>query len=226
MLRMMSGLIAGLMMVLPTGVVAAGEQPNPVDLLFNARHLDLVPKGMSVKYKYEHAVSDEKLLGAPFSDDIKIDVTDVTDSKQSVVNVTVFTGERQRPIQNYDGLTINPVFIWFLDKSVDTYRLLSGGNQIYLKGRFRDAFIDKATVESIEIPYNGKTVAAHRVTVVPFDGDPNANKMQGFEKSKFTIVVSKEVPGYFVQFDSEIFSSQAGTGKVQDKIVLVSAEGK
>ncbi len=158
MLRTVRGLVAVLTLVVPSVLVAAAEQPKPVDLIFNSRHLDLIGKGDGVKYKFEHAVTDEKLMGKPFADDIKLEVSDVNGDGQRNLDVTVFTGDRQRPVQNYDGLTINPVFIWFLDKCVENFRLVSGGKQPYLKGRMRDAFIDKAEVEPASLEFGGKTV--------------------------------------------------------------------
>lgn len=224
MLRSVRGLVAVLTLVVPSVVVATAEQPKPVDLIFNTRHLDLIGKGDGVKYKFEHAVTDEKLMGKPFADDIKLEVSEVNGDGQRNLDVTVFTGDRQRPVQNYDGLTINPVFIWFLDKCVENYRLVSGGKQPYLKGRMRDAFIDKAEVEPAKLEFGGKTVDGYKVTIAPFATDPNKHKMQGFENSKFTFVLSKEIPGYFYELSSEIFSSQAGTGKMQDRLVLMEAK--
>lgn len=224
MLRTVLGLIAVLTLAIPSVHGAAAEPPKPVDLIFNARHLDLVGKGVAVKYKFEHQVTDEKLMGKSFADDIKLAVSDVTADGQRTLDVTVFTGDRQRPVQNYDGLTINPVFIWFLDKCVENYRLVSGGKQPYLKGRMRDAFVDAAQVEAIKLDYGGKTVDGYKVTIVPFEADPNKHKMQGFEKSKFTFILSKDIPGYFYEFGADIFSSQAGTGKMQDRLVLVEAK--
>ncbi len=226
MLRFVRGLapVVALALLLPIGAVAAADQPQPVDLIFNARHLDLVGKGGAVGYKFEHSVSDEKLLGKPFTDDIKVAVSDVTPDGQRNVIVTVFTGERQRPIQNFDGVSINPVFIWFLDKLVDNYRLMSGGKHTYLKGRIRDAFLDKAKLEPVKVDFGGKSVDGYKVTMVPFEQDPNKSKMQGFENSKFTFVMSKDIPGYFYELNAEIFSTQAGTGKLTDRLVLVETK--
>lgn len=224
MLRTVRGWVAVLALAVPSALMAAGEQPAAVDLIFNSRHLDLVGKGTSVMYKFEHTVNDEKLMGKAFSDDIKLDVSEVSAEGERIVDVTVFTGDRQRPKQNYDGMTINPVFVWFLDKCVENYRLVAGGKQPYLKGRIRDAFIDKATIEPAKFDFKGKSVDGYKVTIVPFDGDPNAAKMQGFEKSKFSITVSKDIPGYFYELGSDIFSSQAGTGKVQDTLKVVEAK--
>jgi hypothetical protein len=203
---------------------ASAELPQPADVIFNARHLDLVPKGTGIAYKFEHGVTDEKLLGKPFTDDIKLNVSDVTADGQRVLDVTVFTGDRQRPTQNYDGLTINPVFIWFLDKCVENLRTVAGGKQPYLKGRMRDAFVDKAKIEEVKLEFAGKSVAGYKVTIEPFVDDPNKHKMQGFEKSKFTFVLSKDIPGYFYEFNADIFSSQAGTAKMMDKLIIVEAK--
>jgi hypothetical protein len=228
MLRTLRGLAVAASVVttfaLTLAVPASAELPQPADVIFNARHLDLVPKGTGVAYKFEHGVTDEKLLGKPFTDDIKLNVSDVTADGQRVLDVTVFTGDRQRPTQNYDGLTINPVFIWFLDKCVENLRTVAGGKQPYLKGRMRDAFVDKAKIEEVKLEFGGKSVAGYKVTIEPFVDDPNKHKMQGFEKSKFTFVLSKDIPGYFYEFNADIFSSQAGTAKMMDKLVLVEAK--
>jgi hypothetical protein len=227
MLRIVRGLIPALALAIavPFAAVAAqDDQYEAADLIFKSRHLDLVPKGTGVAYKFEHTVSDEKLMGKPFTDDIKIAVTDVTAEGQRVLDVTVFTGERQRPVQNYDGLTINPVFIWFLDKCVENYRMVAGGKQPYLKGRMRDSFVEKPKLEDVKIEFGGKTIEAKKVTIEPFINDSNKHKMQGFENSKFSFVISKDIPGYFYELQSDIFSSQTGTGKMQDRLVLVEAK--
>jgi hypothetical protein len=226
MLRFVRGLapVVALALILPIGAMAAAEQPQPADLIFNARHLDLVGKGGGIAYKFEHSVTDEKLMGKAFTDDVKIAVANVTPEGQRVLDVTVFTGDRQRPVQNFDGLSINPVFIWFLDKSVENYRVMSGGNHNYIKGRMRDAFVDKAKLEPIKVDFGGKSIDGYKITIVPFVEDPNKHKMQGFENSKFTFVLSKDIPGYFYELNAEIFSSQAGTGKMTDRLVLVEAK--
>jgi hypothetical protein len=228
MLRILRGLAVAVSVVttfaVTLAVPASAELPQPADVIFNARHLDLVPKGTAIAYKFEHGVTDEKLLGKAFTDDIKLNVSDVTADGQRVLDVTVFTGDRQRPTQNYDGLTINPVFIWFLDKCVENLRIVAGGNQPYLKGRIRDSFVDKAKIEEVKLDFGGKSVSGYKISVEPFVDDPNKHKMQGFEKSKFTFVLSKDIPGYFYEFNADIFSSQAGTAKMMDKLVLVEAK--
>jgi len=225
MLRYLRGLGVAACLAMPfVSMAATAETPAAVDAIFNARHLDLVNKGGNVLYKFDHQVSDEKLLGAPFSDDIRLNVTDVTAEGSRTLDVTVFTGDRQRPVQNYDGLSINPVFVWFLDKCVENYRTMAGGKQPYLKGRIRDAFVNGAKIEPVKFTYAGKEVDGFKVTTVPFESDPNKHKMKGYEMSAFTFIFSKDVPGYFYELGSNIFSSQPGTANLKDRVVLVEAK--
>jgi len=223
MLRIVRGLVPALVLAFAAAPVLA-DQYEAADLIFENSHLDLVSKGTNVAYKFEHQVSDEKLLGKAFTDDIKIAVTDVNAEGQRVLDVTVFTGDRQRPVQNYDGLTINPVFIWFLDKCVENYRTVAGGKQPYLKGRMKEAFVDKPTLEDVKIEFGGKTIDAKKVTIAPFAKDPNRQKMQGYENSKFSFVMSKDIPGYFYELTADMVSTQPGSGKLNNRLTLVEVK--
>lgn len=227
MLRIVRALVPAIVMAIAasaTATLAIAENYEAADLIFKERHLDLVGKGTGVAYKFEHKVSDEKLMGKAFTDDIKIAVTDVNAEGQRILDVTVFTGDRQRPVQNYDGLTINPVFIWFLDKCVENFRTIAGGKQPYLKGRMRDSFLDKPKLEDVKIEFGGKTIDAKKVTIVPFANDPNRQKMQGYENSAFSFVLSKDIPGYFYELTADFVSTQPGSGKLNDRLVLVEAK--
>lgn len=227
MLRIVRGLVPALALALtvPFAVEPArADKYAAADLIFQNRHLDLVQKGATVAYKFEHTVSDEKLMGKPFTDDVKISVTDVNATGQRILDVTVFTGDRQRPVQNYDGLTINPVFIWFLDKCVENFRTIAGGKQPYLKGRMKEAFVEKPTLEDVKIEFGGKTIDAKKVTIEPFATDPNKHKMQGYENSKFSFVMSKDIPGYFYELTAEMASTQPGAGKLNDRLKIVEAK--
>ena len=77
----------------------------------------------------------------------------------------VFTGEHARDPWNLPELTVNPIFHWYLDRAVQNFGSLAGGNPQYLKHKFKDALRDKAEIETIKFKSNGKDVDAYRVTV-------------------------------------------------------------
>ena len=87
LVKMLRGLTLAAGLVLAMG--PAGADPakgTAVDILFESKHLELMGKGAEVKYRLQRTVSDAKLLGEPFSDDIRIGVNAVEpDGKREVV---------------------------------------------------------------------------------------------------------------------------------------------
>jgi hypothetical protein len=214
-------LAAVLLGAIPATVSAAGE-PNSVKVLFESRHLDQLNQGSEVTYRFERKVSDERLLGAALADDIKIGVDKVNSKGERDVVFKVFTGEHARDPWNLPELTVNPIFHWYLDRAVQNFGSLAGGDPQYLKFKFKEALRDKAEIEAIKFKSNGKDVDAYRVTVMPYANDPSSTKMQGFEGAKFTVVVSNEVPGYFVDLVSSYESKAAAGPKLEEHISFVS----
>jgi hypothetical protein len=54
---------------------AAGEDSKKAtDMLFETKHIATVAAGTELAYKFERKPSDEKVLGAGYSDDIKLKV--------------------------------------------------------------------------------------------------------------------------------------------------------
>lgn len=201
----------------------AHADPSAVDLLFEAKHIEGLEKGAELRYRFERKVSDEKLLGAPFSDGISIKVAEVTESGRQLL-MQIFTGERARDPQNIPDFTGNPLLVLFLDRCVNNYSLLGGGDKPYLKGAFRKSLLDKAKVEPAKIAYAGQTVDGFKITIVPYAGDRNAAKMQGYEHSKFTFVVSPAVPGHFVELSSVVESTQDKLPRIEERMAIDGAE--
>ena len=206
--------------LLPSVTLAAGEH-KAVDILFETRQLDLIEKGREVTYRFERSGSDERLVGKNYADDIRLGVAKVDDKGSRDVVFRVFTGENARDPQNWPELTINPLFIWYLDRAVATFNTLAGGNQMYLKARFREAFRDKAKVEEIKYDFYGECVDAYKITIAPYADDANAKKMQGFENSRFTVIVSEQVPGYFADLQASYISTEAAGPKLDEQIKVV-----
>jgi len=210
--------------LLPVAAAVASDQ-KAAALLFETRHLDLVDKGSEVTYHFEKTGSDERLVGKNYTDDIRLGVTKVNGNGERDVVFKVFTGDNARDPQSWPELTINPLFIWYLDRAVGTFNSLAGGSQMYLKHKIREA-LGNATAEEVKVDYNGKQVDGYKVTIAPFVDDPSASKMQGFHKSAFTVVVSNQVPGYFVDLQSDFVSAQAAGPELKEHIKVVGIGGE
>lgn len=224
---MLRGIFATILLmsfgIIPALAQASGS-PTAAQTLFETRQLDLVQKGSEIKYHFEKAVSDERLLGKPYEDDIVLGINKVNEKGERDVVFKVFTGELARDPISWPELTINPLFIWYLDRAVGTFNQLAGGNQQYLKVKFKEALRDKAVIEPVKVDYDGKSLDGYKVTVAPFAEDPNVKKMQGYEKASFSIIVSKDAPGFFVDLQSTFESTAAAAPKLEERISLVGIE--
>lgn len=205
--------------LLPIAAVAAGDQ-KAAPILFESRQLDLIDKGAEVTYRFEKKGSDERLVGKDYADDIRLGVAKVGEKGEREVIFKVFTGDNARDPQNWPDLTINPLFIWYLDRAVATFNSLAGGSQMYLKHKFRESLAN-AEAEPIKVDYNGQSIDGYKVAILPFAEDPSASKMQGFHKSAFTIVVSNQVPGFFVDLQASFVSAQAAGPELKEHIKVV-----
>lgn len=199
---------------------AADPAPAATAVLFDAKHLASLAKGSEAVYRFERKVSDEKLLGLPFTDEIRVAVTDEDPSGARNVSIKVFTGERMRPEQLISGMTGNPLLVVFLDRSVANFGMLAGGSRPFIKNRMKQQLGSNAKVEPVSIAYNGKPVAGYRVKWSPFIGDPNALKMRGYDGSRFEIVVSDQVPGHFVETLGIFESPQPDSPRLEERTLL------
>lgn len=203
-------------------LAATGDAPQPADLVFEHEHLANMNEGQQVGYKFERKVSDPKVLGEGFSDEVTVKVVDVADTGKKTVDLQIYTGDRARELQKLPNLTINPIFLVYLEQAVNTYHNLSGGKRAYLKRVFSMSFKDekKATIEPVKIDYEGKTVDGYRISLVPYKGDRNASKMDGWDDSRFIIVVSDSVPGEVVQLLSQYENAHENTPKLEERYTL------
>lgn len=202
---------------------AAEDKQGVRDILFDTPQLDKVEEGSKLTYNFKRNVSEPKLLGPEFSDNLSLSILKVAEDGKRDVKVQIFSGDRARDPRTIDGLTANPVLVFYLDRAVANFAMLAGGNKGYLKNRFRLALRTTAKIEPVKIEYNGKTVDGHHVWVTPYINDPNKEKMSGYEGARFDFYVSDDVPGYLVELTSLFESSEAAAPKLDEHIVLDGA---
>ena len=207
--------------LLAAPAVSAAETSKSAEVIFDPPHLLMMQKGSEVTYKFERKVSDDKLAGPGYTDEIRVGVFKVAADGKRDVSLQVFTGDRARAPWSETGMTGNPLLLWYLDNCVNQFGAVAGGNRDFLKNTFKVSLRDKSTFENVKAEYDGKPVDAVQITVVPFVDSKDVKKMRGFEKSKFHLLVSPSVPGYFLELAADYQSSDPNSPVVSEKIKLV-----
>lgn len=197
---------------------AASEQP--ADLLFETDHLRNVAPGTELIYDFERVGSDPKMLGPSFADTIRLRVVAAEADGSRDVDLTIFSGDRARNVGAIPGLNGNPVLVSFLDRAVLNMVQLAGGNNAYFKNRFRAALLDKAKIEKTTAQFDGKTLDVFKISLAPFEGDPSAERMLGYDGSSFEMLIGEAVPGGLLSLKSHYRSPVPDAPKLDETISL------
>lgn len=221
MRRVVGGTTLALLLVFAPGLPRAAPVDQTAAIqIFEIPHLDEVVRGNRINYKFERKVSLPEYPAPGYSDKIYVDVTKVEADGKRNVALQVFSGPRAKHLFEETGMTGNPLLGWYLDNCINQYRAVGGGDRDFLKNNFKIAIREKAKHEAIKATWNGKEVDAMRVTIVPYAENRDKKKMQGYENSKFTLVFSPEVPGYFIELSSHYELTSPRSPVIEETISL------
>lgn len=210
-----------LMIVVPSQIAAAADAPKVTDILFEAKHIASLEKGVELVYHFERKPSDVTMLGEAFKDDIKLKIADTKPTGTKNIELQIYSGERARDLQIINDLTINPLFVVGLDLAVASFRTVGGGDRAYLKNAFSKQLTGEgAKVEPVMIDYKGAPVEGYRITITPYANDPAKSKMRGYEGSSFSIVVSDKIPGHFAKMVANFTNSAKNVGTLEETHTL------
>jgi hypothetical protein len=209
--------------LLATALWQAQAQDRPAEVLFMRPHLSGVPAGSELTYRLERLPSDARLLGEPFSDEIKLVVRSVGASGSRDIDLRIFTGERAREVNAISDLTGNPLLVIFLDRAVSNMVRLTGGAAPYFKDRLRAALRDKATSEATTAEFAGRMLDATRIIVRPFVDDANVGRMLGYGEARLEFLVAEAAPGMLLEMTSTFASSLPDAPKLEERIFLKSS---
>ncbi len=206
---------------------AHGSEPDTAQkLLFDNPYLASLAAPAEIAYRFEHSTADETSYGRIFSDDVRIEVAP-PGGKQRLNSVTlhIFTGERARSIGPLSDVSGNPVIMVFLERDAFQMKRRVPGPMAMFRNMIRKAMREAATVEDVEIELSGKTVAAKRVTIRPFDDDRNPPQLRQFRNKTYHFTVSEVVPGGIFEIVS-VLPDPANREKalVRDRIAFTGTE--
>ena len=216
--------LAALALLVPAAA-GAEDMPKPVDILFNSPHIASVAAGTVLDYKFVRKPSKEKLLGAGFTDDIKVTVESDADAGKKNVVVQMYTGDRARDPQRITGMDGNPMMVVCLDNAVSHFRELAGGDSAYLKNTFSRYLATEATIAPVKISYKGQEVDGYQITATPYANDRAKSKMGGFENATFKLALSDKIPGYLAQMTSDYSNTDKAAPTLLESTTLEGVGG-
>ena len=202
-------LAAGAAVLLMAPVTAtSAEYSSANQVLFMTNHLEeFTESGVKLEYEY----SREGSWDDPFEDAIVIEITEVTEQGKTA-EVELFSGERRRPFAPVQGANGNPALLAFLQFDVSEMGGQTEQPWQRFQGQIRSV-LAYAEAEETEIEFEGETVDAKSVRLVPFmseDGPAMDGEAQVYAEKRYEFILSEHVPGYIYQLRTELPNPEEG----------------
>ena len=183
---------------------ASGEQTY--DLLFRDGTLDAMPEDQALVYR--RAVENSLKPEAAERDTGGV-VLDIREGETPVADLRFRQGDKNRGLGSFPASVGNPMIMYFYESVVRDMAEAAGGSPFYIRNRVKDSLVQQADIVEGEATVDGETVETRTITLHPFRGDPNADRMQGFGDLALTVTMSEEVPGWYLSLVAEAPGEEA-----------------
>lgn len=198
----------------------AGE-PDVATLLFSQPQWGRAPVGTVLTYGFSRKVSDPT-FGPSFNDHI-VETLDPGDGPNSrTVETRMFSGMNAKPAGPFRATEQNPVLLLALEYNNEELAKLFKGNPRYLKDAIRKAWRDHAKIERTTIDVNGTPTSGTRITIQPYLGNEQADRMKGLDGMVYIVEIADSVPGTIANID--IHAPATGTPKFSEVLRFESAK--
>ena len=189
----------------------AAAAPSAGDLLFEQPQMKNTTPGSTLTYDYLRRSGIVKgPYGPPLNDEIKLTVEPGKSAESRDIRVQMFSGGYRVPAGPFQDMPGNPVLSLFLENHLKGLASLLEANPRYIKNAIRKGLREKSTVTPVQVDFKGRKVEGWRVEMKPFVGDPQTERMRGFEGLTYTFVTSPEVPGEIVSIEARALKPDGG----------------
>ena len=175
---------------------AQDEAPLPPDsvavTVFEAELLTGLTMPAVLHYRYEIAGQG---IETPFSTSAEMRLEDGDAEGDKAASFRLFEGPNKREFGPVSARAQNPMILVFLQRDVTTMGKLTGGSASYFQRGLRQGFRDAGEVETIEVEIGGESVSVDKISIRPFENDPQIGRFPQFRDKTYNFWVGDDVPG-------------------------------
>jgi hypothetical protein len=171
------------------------------DLLFRSGTLDSLPRDHHLVYARE--VTNALKPEAADRDTGLIELNFVEGTPEQAL-LKFRQDDKHRNLGRFPASVGNPIIMFFVETVVRDMAESAGGSPFYIRNRVKDALVSPADLEGGPVDHKGETVDAQAVTLRPFEDDPNAERMFGFDALELVVTMSDDVPGWYHSLEARV----------------------
>jgi hypothetical protein len=160
-------------------------------LLFMGKQMTNLKPPTSLRYKFRKSGALEEA----FEDKVNLDFKRAANGTCCTITGDFLTGARRLQLPDVENAEANPVLLYFLERDIREMQRLTKGNPAYYRKRIRMAAYEAATVSTVSLVYQGKTISGQQVDLLPYRDDPARVRFEKFARKSYRFLLSNAVPG-------------------------------
>lgn len=195
------------MVALLVALQIAPAGAEPLERLFSTPHLAGVEAGHVISYRHVRASTVAGLARGAIDEAVLLERGDAT----SQTTVTLDPEGSSRQLAEFRGTTGNPILMVFLESTVRAMSEATDGSPFYLRNRIKEAMRERMSEEAMTATSGGAGLPAHMISLRPFEGDPNVERMGPFAALELRFVMAEDAPGMFLSLTATTEDAGEGT---------------
>ena len=175
----------------PAPAAAANDFSAAEQAIFIDNQMAALRPPANLRYAYRKTGSLEE----PFDDNVDVVLVAQPDGSCCAASAKFFSGARQVPQPEVEGVQGNPAIFYFLERDIKEMERLTKGKANYFRKRIRMAVYQSAVIRYITLPYRGQNVAVREISISPYLDDPNRSRYEKLANKNYVFLMAKAVPG-------------------------------
>jgi hypothetical protein len=205
-----------------SGLMPESQDEEPISeaerLMWLTDQITNVEAGTLLRYRYEGKFVDED----PIDDEIDLEILGVNEDGSRQASTYFFTGDRNRYVAPHEGATGNPVLGVYLQEDVYDMEELTKGSWRYFHRRVKKALAHEATIEDVEVEFEGKRVAAKRISFEPFLYDEQRDQFENYAEKRYEVILSEQIPGTLYEVHTVVPGRVEGEPPAREETLRLS----
>jgi len=215
------GRVLAALVTLGLALATGARAEPPYARLFATGGLDRLAAGAALNY----AVSEPPALdaaqsgapsgarsGAPSGGPLHLRLSlDGADGTADTAVLALVSDTAERRVGSFPASVGNPLIMYFLESVLRDMATRAGGSPFYIRNRIKEALLRDAVSTPVTQPFDGREIAAERISFSPFAEDAARDRMGGFGAMELVFVVAPDLPGRFLSLTASAEAAPAGS---------------
>lgn len=220
MIQQFLAIASAIILTASVGFPAMAGETKSYDLLFREGTLDEVKRDAALIYKRVVRNSLTPEAAARDTGDIALSMNG---PNRKLARLEFRSDEKKRGLGVFPISVGNPMIMYFYETVIRDMAQSAGGSPHYIRNRVKEALVRPSDTEAGEAMYQGQVVETQIIRMRPFEEDPNTDRMQGFGALELKVVMSEDVPGWYLTLtaeagagDDNVYHSEIAFDRLED----------